>query len=102
MCNLYKLKRTTAEVADLFRVRAAGALNHAEDVYPGYTGLVVAGGAVRAMTWGFPLSLTGAKGSEAQAPPGQQCPVRQAWQPLLAPLGGRPDAALPDSPQRLC
>lgn len=69
MCNLYKLKRTTAEVADLFRARAAGALNHAEDVYPGYTGLVAAGGAVRAMTWGFPLSLTGAKGQKLKPRP---------------------------------
>lgn len=69
MCNLYKLKRTAAEVADLFRVRAAGTLNHAGDVYPGYTGLVVAGGAVRAMTWGFPLALTGAKGQKLKPRP---------------------------------
>jgi putative SOS response-associated peptidase YedK len=41
-------------VARLFRARSAGAPNFAAEVYPKYTGIVVAEGEVRTMTWGFP------------------------------------------------
>lgn len=63
MCNLYRMTKNASEVAAWFdAVEQAAGANFAGEVYPGYTGLVVAGGAVRAMTWGLPLVLTGAKG----------------------------------------
>lgn len=62
MCNLYRMTQTRSEVAAWFdAVDAAEGANFGEEVYPGYPGLVVADGAVRAMTWGFPLVLKGAK-----------------------------------------
>lgn len=58
MCNLYRLKASAEEVAALFRAgNAAAGSNHAQDIYPGYPGLVVASGQVQQMTWGFPLTL---------------------------------------------
>jgi len=62
MCNLYKMRRTAQEVGRLFNALPEPGANFAEEVYPGYPGLVVANGTVRAMTWGFPLSLTGKQG----------------------------------------
>jgi putative SOS response-associated peptidase YedK len=62
MCNLYRMTRAVAEVANLFSATATEGLNAAADVYPGYQGLVVAGGEVRAMTWGFPITLIGKRG----------------------------------------
>jgi putative SOS response-associated peptidase YedK len=63
MCNLYRMTKPVSEVAAWFdAVAAAEGANFAEEVYPGYPGLVVADGAVRPMTWGFPLVLKGAKG----------------------------------------
>ena len=56
MCNLYRLTKPAAAIASLFRAELAGAPNHAAEVYPGYPGLVVAQGEVRAMNWGFPLA----------------------------------------------
>lgn len=56
MCNLYKMRRTSAEVAGLFRgVDRADGANRGELLFPGYPGLVVAEGEVRQMVWGFPL-----------------------------------------------
>jgi putative SOS response-associated peptidase YedK len=70
MCNLYRMTKNVAEVAAWFAaVDAAQGANFAEEVYPGYTGLVVAEGAVRAMTWGFPLVLKGAKGQPLKPKP---------------------------------
>lgn len=69
MCNLYKLNRTAAEVAQLFNAIADPGANFAEEVYPGYPGLVVAEGRVRAMTWGFPLSLRGKQGQPLKPKP---------------------------------
>lgn len=57
MCNLYQMKRTVAEVADLFRAGFDQGANFAAEIYPGYPGLVVAEGKARAMTWGFPRRL---------------------------------------------
>lgn len=70
MCNLYRMTKNVTEVAKWFdAVEGAGGANFAAEVYPGYTGLVVAEGAVRAMTWGFPLVLKGAKGQPLKPKP---------------------------------
>jgi putative SOS response-associated peptidase YedK len=70
MCNLYRMTKTAHEVAAWFdAVDAAAGANFAAEVYPGYTGLVVAEGAVRPMTWGFPLVLKGAKGQPLKPKP---------------------------------
>lgn len=70
MCNLYRMTKTVSEVAAWFdAVAAAGGANFAAEVYPGYPGLVVAEGAVRPMTWGFPLVLKGAKGQPLKPKP---------------------------------
>ena len=62
MCNLYRMRSGVAEVAKLFGVSADHGANFAEELYPGYPGLVVADGKARAMNWGFPLALTGKSG----------------------------------------
>jgi putative SOS response-associated peptidase YedK len=70
MCNLYRMTRTADEIAHLFDVRlAAGGANAAEEVYPGYPGLVVAEGELRSMHWGFPLSLHGQHGQKLKPKP---------------------------------
>ncbi len=75
MCTLYRMTKASAEVARLFRVDdlLAGA-NLGAEVYPGYPGAVVArsdkdGGALRRMTWGFPLAMKGAKGQPLKPRP---------------------------------
>jgi putative SOS response-associated peptidase YedK len=57
MCNLYRLAPGPAEIANLFRVPLPDGLNTPTEIYPAYPGLVVAGGVLRSMTWGFPLAL---------------------------------------------
>lgn len=70
MCNLYRMTKPMTEVAKWFdAVEGAGGANFAEEVYPGYTGLVVAEGALKAMTWGFPLVLTGKQGQKLKPKP---------------------------------
>jgi putative SOS response-associated peptidase YedK len=70
MCNLYRMTRKAGEVAAWFdAVEAAGGANFADEVYPGYPGLVVAEGALRAMAWGFPLVLTGKQGQKLKPKP---------------------------------
>ncbi|MCL9983317.1 MAG: SOS response-associated peptidase [Erythrobacter sp.] len=70
MCNLYRMTKNVSEVAAWFAaVEGAGGANFAAEVYPGYTGLVVADGAVRAMTWGFPLVLKGKQGQPLKPKP---------------------------------
>jgi putative SOS response-associated peptidase YedK len=70
MCNLYRMTRPASEVAAWFdAVEGAGGANFAAEVYPGYTGLVIAEGTVRPMTWGFPLVLKGAKGQPLKPKP---------------------------------
>lgn len=61
MCNLYRLTKAADAVAALFRARTSAAPNFAAEIYPGYPGLVVAEGEVRAMNWGFPLVLKSKK-----------------------------------------
>ena len=74
MCNLYRMKRATAEVAHWFAVtdEMSGA-NLSAEVYPGYPGAVVVpsetGGALRRMSWGFPLAMKGAKGQALKPRP---------------------------------
>ncbi len=62
MCNLYRMNRSVAEIANLFAAEPEQGANFGEEVYPGYPGLVIAEGRARAMTWGFPLALTGKQG----------------------------------------
>jgi len=70
MCNLYKLRKTSAEVAKWFdTVNGAAGANFASDVYPGYPGLVQADGNLRSMAWGFPLQRTGKKGQPLKPKP---------------------------------
>ncbi|MCX9148574.1 SOS response-associated peptidase [Erythrobacter sp. WG] len=70
MCNLYRMTKNANEVARWFEaVETAAGANFGAEVYPGYPGLVVAEGEVRAMTWGFPLVLTGAKGQKLKPRP---------------------------------
>jgi putative SOS response-associated peptidase YedK len=62
MCNLYTVKRSAEEVAAFFGVKQVGAApNIADDILPGYPGLVVRQEAdeqlLETMTWGFPLRL---------------------------------------------
>ena len=69
MCNLYRMTMGTVEVARLFEVEPDLSANYAAEVYPGYPGLVVAGGRARAMTWGFPLVLKGRQGQALKPKP---------------------------------
>ncbi len=69
MCNLYRMTKGTAEIAGLFAVEADTGANFAEEVYPGYPGLVIANGRARAMAWGFPLVLTGKQGQKLKPKP---------------------------------
>lgn len=66
MCNLYTVKVSSDEVANAFRARKPAEFNaEPGEVYPGYPGMVVTHQdgerALRAMTWGFPLTLKGAR-----------------------------------------
>ncbi|MGB7656262.1 MAG: SOS response-associated peptidase family protein [Novosphingobium sp.] len=69
MCNLYRMTKGTAEVAQLFKAEPDLAANYAQEVYPGYPGLVVAEGRARAMNWGFPLVLKGRQGQPLKPKP---------------------------------
>jgi putative SOS response-associated peptidase YedK len=69
MCNLYRMTRGVAEIARLFEAIPDPGANFAEEVYPGYPGLVVAQGRARAMTWGFPLVLKGRHGQPLKPRP---------------------------------
>lgn len=69
MCNLYRMTKGVDEIARLFAVEADHGANFAEEVYPGYPGLVIAQGRARAMAWGFPLVLTGKAGQKLKPKP---------------------------------
>ena len=69
MCNLQRMTKGVEEVARLFSAAVGRVGNAGGDVYPGYPGLVVAGGELRSMTWGFPLSLKGEKGQPLKPKP---------------------------------
>jgi len=73
MCNLYRMTKSTAEVANLFGAYLDAsvpppAANVPAEIYPGYPGLVVAGGALRSMVWGFPFKPRDAKPSSKPRP----------------------------------
>ena len=69
MCNLYRMTRTTDEVARLFGVRADLRGNAGLEVYPGYPGWVIGQNHMRTMTWGFPLTLKGKSGQALKPKP---------------------------------
>jgi len=69
VCNLYRMTKGTDEIAHLFDAIPDRGANFAEEVYPGYPGLVVAEGKVRAMNWGFPLALNGKQGQRLKPKP---------------------------------
>ncbi|MEE4155319.1 MAG: SOS response-associated peptidase family protein [Erythrobacter sp.] len=70
MCNLYRMTKNKDEVARWFgAIEALGGANYAEEVYPGYPGLVVAEGQLRQMVWGFPLVMKGKKGQPLKPKP---------------------------------
>ena len=70
MCNLYRMTKTTDEVAKWFdAVNALGGANFAEEVFPGYPGAVVAKGELQQMTWGFPLVTKGKSGQPLKPKP---------------------------------
>lgn len=60
MCNLYRVRKSTAEVANLFRATLPLNFNAGEEVYPGAPGMVVVEHEgqreLRSMVWGFPLA----------------------------------------------
>jgi putative SOS response-associated peptidase YedK len=68
MCNLYRMTKGADEVANLFRTELGSTGNFASEVYPGYPGLVVAGGKLRSMVWGFPLTLKSKKTGQPLKP----------------------------------
>jgi putative SOS response-associated peptidase YedK len=70
MCNLYRLTKSTAEVASLFRA-VVGQVGNASggEIYPGYPGLVIAKGELRSMVWGFPLAPKGKNGQPLKPKP---------------------------------
>lgn len=57
MCNLYRMTSPREAVSSLFRTDVDHSANYAAEVYPGYSGLVIAEGRAQAMAWGFPLAL---------------------------------------------
>ena len=70
MCNLYRMTKNKDEVAKWFEaVEQLGGANFGEEVYPGYPGAVVVDGAVRQMTWGFPLVMKGKNGQPLKPKP---------------------------------
>ncbi|TCM17190.1 putative SOS response-associated peptidase YedK [Novosphingobium sp. PhB165] len=68
MCNLYRMTSPADAVAKLFSAMPAVGANFASEVYPKYTGLVIAEGAVRTMTWGFPRHAVSKKTGKALKP----------------------------------
>lgn len=69
ICNLYRMTKATAEIANLFRAAPGVGANYGSEVYPGYPGLVVADGKARPMTWGLPLVLRGKQGQPLKPKP---------------------------------
>ena len=63
------MRKGAAEVAALFHATADQGANFANEVYPGYPGLVVANGVARSMVWGFPLVLKGKQGQPLKPKP---------------------------------
>jgi len=72
MCNLYTNKTMVQETADLFGASAERGYNVAEEVYPGYPGMVVreqeGARVLQSMTWGFPVRLKGMRPTSKPKP----------------------------------
>lgn len=69
MCNLYRMTKNHAEVANWFRAMdEIGGANLASEVYPSYPGAVIADGKAKSMVWGFPLVLKSKKTGEPLKP----------------------------------
>lgn len=68
MCNLYRMTKAQAEIARMFNASSTAGANFAEEVYPGYSGAVIAGGELRSMVWGFPLAQKSKKTGEPLKP----------------------------------
>ncbi|WP_115367317.1 SOS response-associated peptidase family protein [Alteripontixanthobacter maritimus] len=69
MCNLYRMSSSYTELARLFAVPAPETSNAGKLIYPGLPGIVLANGALRSMTWGFPLSRRGKSGQALKPKP---------------------------------
>ena len=62
MCNLYRMTKNHAEVANWFEAMdEIGGANLPGEVYPGSPGVVIADGKAKSMVWGFPLVLKSKK-----------------------------------------
>ncbi|MBH1944424.1 SOS response-associated peptidase family protein [Erythrobacter sp. YJ-T3-07] len=68
MCNLYRMTKAQAEIARMFNASSTAGANFADEVYPGYSGAVIAGGELRSMVWGFPLTQKSKKTGEPLKP----------------------------------
>ena len=69
MCNLYRMTKPIDEVAKLFETsNAAAGSNMGSEVYPGYPGLVIADGELKAMAWGFPLAMRSKRTGQSLKP----------------------------------
>ena len=53
MCNLYRMTKNATEVAQLFDAVAEIGSNAGGEIYPGYSGIVIAGGKVETMDGPF-------------------------------------------------
>lgn len=91
MCNLYTMRKSMAEVAAHFGVKAPAFSNAAEEAYPGTPGMVVreeAGERVmQSMTWGFPLRL---KGMSPSAKPKPVNNIADLNKPMWKGLAAKP------------
>lgn len=69
MCNLYRMRAASEEVANIFSAAVGEVGNAGGDVYPGYPGMVIAEGRAEQMVWGFPLTLKGKAGQPLKPKP---------------------------------
>lgn len=69
MCNLYRMRASREEVARTFGAKPPTGANYAEELYPGYPGLVTSHDRARVMHWGFPVILTGKNGQKLKPKP---------------------------------
>ena len=69
MCNLYRMTKNHAEVANWFEAMdEIGGANLPSEVYPGSPGVVIADGKAKSMVWGFPLVLKSKKTGQPLKP----------------------------------
>ncbi|WP_354958130.1 SOS response-associated peptidase family protein [Sphingobium sp. CECT 9361] len=65
ICNLYHAKKPAAEIASLFGAQIPVAFNSADEVYPGYPGIVAreqdGRRILQSMVWGFPRPMKSKK-----------------------------------------